>query len=164
MKNTVAEKIARNVRQVRKEKGMTQSDLARKLGGHGKEIVERVESGTANVAIAYYYRIAKALGVPISRITVTSNPMLEKLRQQGNELKKEHLSFKSSEENSNFSKPIKPKVPKIKTISALDNPRFGFDDAVNEFIEDCKKIVNLQYQYASDSKGQLFKSVMITYY
>ena len=40
----------------------------------------------------------------------------------------------------------------------------GFDDAVNEFIEDCKKIANLQYQYASDSKGQLFKSVMITYY
>lgn len=133
MRNTVAEKIANNIKIIRKEKGMTQSDLARKLGGHGKEIVERVESGNANIAIAYYYRIAKALGVPISRITVSSNP-------------------------------IQSKKLKIKTISALDDSRYLFDEAVNEFIANCQKLASIQYQYTSNADGQIFKSVMITYY
>lgn len=59
MKETVYQRI----RRIRTDKGMTQLDLAKKVGYSGKDMVSRVESGQIDISRNRLIQFADALGV-----------------------------------------------------------------------------------------------------
>lgn len=63
MKNE-AQKLGRNLKRIRKEKGISQGDIVRKLG-MTKSSVSNIENGKTNPTLATIAKLAKALGVPI---------------------------------------------------------------------------------------------------
>lgn len=63
MKNE-AQKLGRNLRRIRKEKGISQGDIVRTLGV-GRGFISNIENGKANPTLGTISKIAKALSVPI---------------------------------------------------------------------------------------------------
>lgn len=59
--------IARQIIQLRKEKGLTQSDLAKKLNTQ-QSVISRIENGEQNITLSTLDKIAKELG---ARIEIT---------------------------------------------------------------------------------------------
>ncbi len=57
-----AKKLGNNIRRIRKEKGLLQSDLCKKLE-LDRAYMSKVESGQKNITLATIERIAKALEV-----------------------------------------------------------------------------------------------------
>lgn len=57
-----AEKLGRNLRRIRKEKGISQGDIVRTLG-MGRGFVSNIENGKANPTLTTITKLAKALGV-----------------------------------------------------------------------------------------------------
>ena len=64
--NFLYQKLGERIEKLRKEKGMTQEGLAEKAGLHRAYFWD-IESGR-NVSIKTAYKIAKALGVPLSKL------------------------------------------------------------------------------------------------
>lgn len=65
--NTVKEEIAKNIKKYRKEKGLTQKDLANMVGVNNSA-VSNWESGQNSIDIEILFKVCKALGVNISDI------------------------------------------------------------------------------------------------
>lgn len=57
--------FGRNIKKLRKKKGLSQEALAEKAGLH-RTYIGAVERGERNITIAIAHRIAKALGVELS--------------------------------------------------------------------------------------------------
>ena len=55
------ERVGRNVRRVRRRKGLTRARLA-KVSGYAQQYVSGLEQGRRNPTITTIYRIARALG------------------------------------------------------------------------------------------------------
>lgn len=62
-----AKKLGENIRKIRLAKNMTQGDLCNKIGTD-VAYLSNVESGKKNPTLATIDRIARALGVSISRL------------------------------------------------------------------------------------------------
>lgn len=62
-----AKKLGINIKRIREEKGLLQSDLCNKLG-LDRAYMSKVESGKKNLTLATIERIAKALEVPMEEL------------------------------------------------------------------------------------------------
>ena len=60
-------KVGARIVQIRKEKGMTQQELAATLN-YDKSNMSRLESGTVNLRIATLYKVAKALNISLQEL------------------------------------------------------------------------------------------------
>jgi transcriptional regulator with XRE-family HTH domain len=60
----IKHKVGQQIREARKAKGMTQDDLAQKLGV-GKPTISKYETGDVNASLEMLDRIAKVLGLEI---------------------------------------------------------------------------------------------------
>ena len=68
MPKTATQRLGENLRQIRKEKGMTQLELGKKLKldvGY----ISYLENGKKNPTVMTIEKIAKALGVSVSELT-----------------------------------------------------------------------------------------------
>lgn len=59
-------RFGEKVRQIRKERGLSQEELARMIGGSSKSMISKIESGKRFTPIPVASRIAAALGVSVS--------------------------------------------------------------------------------------------------
>ncbi|MFZ1075366.1 MAG: helix-turn-helix transcriptional regulator [Minisyncoccia bacterium] len=57
-----SEKLGRNLKRIRKAKGITQGDIVRALGV-GRGYISNIENGKMNPTLSTITRLAKALGV-----------------------------------------------------------------------------------------------------
>ncbi|MGB9682870.1 MAG: helix-turn-helix domain-containing protein [bacterium] len=60
-------KLGKVVKQLRKEKGLTQKELAKKIG-KSERLITYFERGVLNPSLETLYEIAKVLDIPISEI------------------------------------------------------------------------------------------------
>lgn len=63
----VQRRIAVNVKRVRKERGLSQEELADRAGVH-RTYVSQIERGVKNATFISLDKIAKALGTPLSEL------------------------------------------------------------------------------------------------
>ena len=59
-----AQKLGRNLKRIRKEKGISQGDIVRSLG-MDRAFISNIENGKTNPTLATIAKLAKAVGVPI---------------------------------------------------------------------------------------------------
>lgn len=64
---TISKKFGQRLRKLRAQKKMSQGDIARALGVH-RAYVSGLERGTRNPTLANIERVAKALGVEVSKL------------------------------------------------------------------------------------------------
>jgi len=62
-------RFGERVRQLRKEKGMTQEELTKAIGASSKSMICKIENGTRMTPLSMVSKIAAALGVSISDLT-----------------------------------------------------------------------------------------------
>jgi len=62
-----AQKLGKNLKRIRTEKGISQSDISRNLKVH-KGYISNIENGKVNPTLATITRLAKAVGVSISEL------------------------------------------------------------------------------------------------
>ncbi|MDO8728697.1 MAG: helix-turn-helix transcriptional regulator [bacterium] len=62
-----AQKLGRNLKRIRTEKGISQGDIVRSLG-MDRAFVSNIENGKTNPTLATIAKIAKALGVKIEEL------------------------------------------------------------------------------------------------
>lgn len=60
--NKISEKLGRNIKRIRTEKGMSQGDIYRATG-MDRAYISRIESGYVNPTISILNKIAEVLGV-----------------------------------------------------------------------------------------------------
>jgi len=60
-------KIGAKIVEIRREKGMSQQDLAAKLN-YEKSNMSRLESGNVNLRVGTLYKVARALGISLSEL------------------------------------------------------------------------------------------------
>ena len=63
-----AQKLGRNLKRTRKEKGISQGDIVRSLG-MDRAFISNIENGKTNPTLATIAKLAKALGVSVSDLT-----------------------------------------------------------------------------------------------
>ncbi len=63
-KETFLIKLGNRIKELRKAKGLSQTDLAHKCGKDSQSL-ERVENGKTNPSAYYLYEVAKALKIPV---------------------------------------------------------------------------------------------------
>lgn len=62
-----AQKLGENLKRIRTEKGISQSDIAKSLGV-SRGFVSNIENGKRNPTLATISRLAKAVGVPTEEL------------------------------------------------------------------------------------------------
>lgn len=62
-----AQKLGQNLKRIRKEKGISQGDIVRKLG-MPKSFVSNIENGKTNPTLATIAKLAKAIGVSVGEL------------------------------------------------------------------------------------------------
>jgi transcriptional regulator with XRE-family HTH domain len=70
MSDPLADRLAKNVRQLRQARGFTQQRIA-KLSELPRATWANIESGTANPTLTVLYRVARALQVPLEELIAT---------------------------------------------------------------------------------------------
>lgn len=70
MKGALAARLARNIRQLRNARGLTQQQMA-KLSGLPRATWANLESGSANPTLSVLHGVATALQVPLEELTAT---------------------------------------------------------------------------------------------
>lgn len=64
---TEAQKLGRNLKRIRKEKGISQGDIVRSLG-MDRAFISNIENGKTNPTLATIAKLAKAVGVSIEEL------------------------------------------------------------------------------------------------
>jgi len=64
-----------NVRNIRKEKGMTQEELAQALGYKDRSSVNKIEKNVAQIPQETIQRLADVLGVPVAKLFADAEPV-----------------------------------------------------------------------------------------
>lgn len=83
---TIAEKFGKRIRQLRKEKGMSQEKLAEKSGLHNTYIGQ-IERGEKNASLESIQKLSEGLGVSVAEIFETftesprENPILNQIAE-----------------------------------------------------------------------------------
>ena len=62
-----AQKLGRNLKRIRKEKGISQGDIVRSLG-MDRAFISNIENGKTNPTLATIAKLAKAVGVSIDEL------------------------------------------------------------------------------------------------
>ena len=66
-KEQLLNKLGNRIREIRKEKGITQVELANSIG-KDQQSVQRLESGNINPSFYYVYEVAKGLDIPLKGV------------------------------------------------------------------------------------------------
>lgn len=66
-KYSVNKKVGKRIKLARKEKGLTQEELAERLDIH-ETTLSRIETGVSNPSVQTLNKIAKALKIPLSEL------------------------------------------------------------------------------------------------
>ena len=66
-KEVLLKKLGERIREIRKEKGITQVQLAH-LIGKDQQSIQRLEAGNVNPSVYYLHEIARGLDVNLERI------------------------------------------------------------------------------------------------
>ncbi|NOW94006.1 helix-turn-helix transcriptional regulator [Mucilaginibacter sp. SG564] len=67
-KEVLLKKLGERIREIRKEKGITQVQLAHSIG-KDQQSVQRLEAGNINPSYYYLYEIAEGLNVSLEQLT-----------------------------------------------------------------------------------------------
>jgi len=62
-----AQKLGRNLKRIRKEKGISQGDIVRSLG-MDRSFISNIENGKTNPTLATIAKLAKAIGVSVGEL------------------------------------------------------------------------------------------------
>lgn len=62
------QKISKKIVELRESKGLSQEELAAKVGWH-RTAISRIESGKTDSSITAYWKVAEALGISLSILT-----------------------------------------------------------------------------------------------
>ena len=62
-----AQKLGRNLKRIRKEKGISQGDIVRSLG-MDRAFISNIENGKTNPTLATIAKLAKAIGVSVGEL------------------------------------------------------------------------------------------------
>lgn len=62
-----AQKLGRNLKRIRKEKGISQGDIVRSLG-MDRAFISNIENGKTNPTLATIAKLAKAVGVSVGEL------------------------------------------------------------------------------------------------
>ena len=62
-----AQKLGKNLKRIRKEKGISQGDIVRSLG-MDRAFISNIENGKTNPTLATIAKLAKAVGVSIDEL------------------------------------------------------------------------------------------------
>jgi len=81
MAETIAGRLARNVRQLREARGLTQEQMA-KLSGVPRATWSHLESGAGNPTLGVLHKVAIALQVPIEELTAAPREIGRLYRRQ----------------------------------------------------------------------------------
>ncbi|MBS1520701.1 MAG: helix-turn-helix transcriptional regulator [Bacteroidetes bacterium] len=63
-KEVLLKQLGEKIREIRKDKGLTQTDLAHKVG-KDQQVIHRLEIGDFNPTIYFLYEIAVGLGIAL---------------------------------------------------------------------------------------------------
>ncbi len=63
-----AQKLGKNLKRIRTEKGISQGDIV-KVSGIDKAMISNIENGKTNPTLTTIAKLAKAIGVSISELT-----------------------------------------------------------------------------------------------
>ncbi|WP_199119211.1 helix-turn-helix domain-containing protein [Pedobacter sp. ASV28] len=66
-KDVILKRLGERIRQIRKEKGITQKDLAYSID-KDQQSIQRLEKGNVNPSLYYLCEIADGLGVEINKL------------------------------------------------------------------------------------------------
>ena len=66
--NKDLKQLSARVKYFREKRGWTQAELANRMG-RDKQWIQRVENGTTNIKFTSICRIAKYIGIPVSKLT-----------------------------------------------------------------------------------------------
>ena len=67
-KEVLLKKLGERIREIRLEKGITQTHLANSIG-KDQQSIQRLEAGNINPSIFYLHEIANGLGIQLKQIT-----------------------------------------------------------------------------------------------
>lgn len=67
-KKQFLKELGKNIVRLREERGWSQSELSRQCD-KDRQSIERLENGKINPSAYYLYEIAKALNIPINKLT-----------------------------------------------------------------------------------------------
>jgi len=67
-KEVLLKKLGERIREIRKEKGITQVQLAHSIG-KDQQSIQRLEAGNINPSFYYLYEIANGLDVSLEQLT-----------------------------------------------------------------------------------------------
>lgn len=62
------EKLGNRIREIRKSKGMNQTELAEKMNHRDRQVVQRLEKGRTNCSLSLLRIVAKALDIDITQL------------------------------------------------------------------------------------------------
>jgi len=62
-----AQKLGRNLKRIRKEKGISQGDIVRSIG-MDRAFISNIENGKTNPTLATIAKLAKAIGVSVGEL------------------------------------------------------------------------------------------------
>ncbi|MES2138488.1 MAG: helix-turn-helix transcriptional regulator [Bacteroidota bacterium] len=68
-KEQLLNKLGTRIREIRKEKGITQVELANSIG-KDQQSVQRLEAGNINPSFYYLFEVAKGLDVPMKDLLI----------------------------------------------------------------------------------------------
>ena len=66
-KEVLLKELGERIRAIRKEKGITQSQLAHSIG-KDQQVIHRLEAGDFNPTYFFLYEVAAGLGIPLEDI------------------------------------------------------------------------------------------------
>ncbi|MGD6845266.1 helix-turn-helix domain-containing protein [Bacillus infantis] len=74
------EQLGTRIKELRVEKGLTQTDFAKKIGYKHPSIISEIESGKKGISAEKLPEIAKVLGVEINSLFFTQNVHVSRTR------------------------------------------------------------------------------------
>lgn len=77
--------LGHNIREFRKARGWSQTDLAERIGSHLSH-VNRVETGKYTPALDFVINVARAFGVSIDALLADQNDALEEIKIENKEI------------------------------------------------------------------------------
>lgn len=87
--------MARNVRLLREQRGLSLAELARQAG-LAKQTLSKLEQGTGNPTVDTLFSIATALGVPVTRLVAQQEQVMA-VQRSGEVVWQEHAGYESRE-------------------------------------------------------------------
>lgn len=130
MEEQLYRQIGRRIRSAREQSGMSQDELARRMGYTSSATISHFETGLRKVSLADLHRLSEILGVPIEYLlSIEDTPTMQRFRLRAQEVRpsvrEEVATFLAFAENHGRSFP--------RALAPLRNQRTG--DAAKQVLQ-----------------------------